>query len=537
MWDRRHFLKTALVSGGAAATHPIRVVSSRYQDSSGCFGVHPFIENHPEAVFIMHTDVDVKTNSASNKLAGNDFGRSVIVPKKEEDGGVPLTSNIALKPNLTCRGKWQDRPYTIEGSMGIVTDVHFVEGIIESMKELGLSGSQFYIREVNCPQDFAEGGYFSMAERTGADLRDLSAKVGRISENDLQWVDVPDGVWFNKIPYLWPINAPDTFLLNIAKFKAHEMCMTLTAKNLQGMCAHNYQQHCASYNAKMDINVKHYNQDAFDIIHANWERRVSNGLSRMGKPGYDFYSGLGLETWAARCLDNNLATTAGLHIVEGIYGRDGNFLEGPNEGELANDYMTNIIIFGMNPFYIDNIGTWLGGHEPGNVGLFHTALERGFSTTINPMDIPVYEWKADGSAVLTSLTDFQRFELKTLYLAKDWDGQDEDWWHLCNEPYDYGSSTGVDESGKPEVFVLGQNYPNPFNPATSIEYTLPSNGNVRLDIYNASGQRVDVLVNGFRTAGSHMAVWNENNNHSSGIYFYHFRFGSYTETKKMMLMK
>ncbi len=454
----------------------------------------------------------------------------------DAENSVPLTSKVAIKPNLTCRGKWQKRPYTIEGSMGVVTDANFVEGIIESMKELGFSGDQCFLREVNCPEDFGEGGYWSMAQRTGADLRSLSSKVGRISENDLQWIDVPDGAWFKKIPYLWPINSPDTFLLNISKFKAHEMCMTLTAKNLQGMCAHNYQQHCQSWNLNMDMDQSHVQPGAKTLIHENWERHLNDGMPRWGRPGFDYYSGLGMETWATRCLDNNLATNTGIHIVEGVYGRDGNFLEGPNEGELANDYMTNIVIFGMNPFYIDNIGTWLGGHEPGNVGLFHLAMERNFSSTINPWEIPVYEWKTDGTATLTQLSDFERFELKTLYLARDYDGQNEDWWHLCNEPFDYGTSSGLNKTDKPEAFILNQNYPNPFNPYTSIEFSLPSNGNVRLEIYNASGQLADVLVNGYYLAGSHMAVWNTGN-HASGIYFCHLEFGSFSEKIRMTLLK
>ena len=38
------------------------------------------------------------------------------------------------------------------------------------------------------------------------------------------------------------------------------------------------------------------------------------------------------------------------------------------------DYMTNILIFGMDPLRVDLIGKWLGGHEPGNFGLFHIAI-------------------------------------------------------------------------------------------------------------------------------------------------------------------
>ena len=45
--------------------------------------------------------------------------------------------------------------------MGIVTDAFFVEGVIESLKELSIPPGQFYIREVNCPDDLADGGYLS----------------------------------------------------------------------------------------------------------------------------------------------------------------------------------------------------------------------------------------------------------------------------------------------------------------------------------------------------------------------------------------
>ena len=148
------------------------------------------------------------------------------------------------------------------------------------------------------------------------------------------------------------------------------------------------------------------------------------------------------------------------------------------------------------------------------------------------MDIPIYEWKADGTAVLTPLTDFERTPLKTIYLPLD----DDPKYHMVDEPFDYPTTTAVSEKSKPESYILHQNYPNPFNPYTSIEYRIPVSGNARLEVYNSSGQLIDVLVNGYQNAGSHMAVWNTAN-HSSGTYFYRFRFGSVTETKKMTLIK
>ena len=112
-----------------------------------------------------------------------------------------------------------------------------------------------------------------------------------------------------------------------------------------------------------------------------------------------------MELWAHRTVDNHAASPMGLHIIEGIYGRDGDFNWGPNPFGNENnydgrawDYMTNVVIFGKSPYLVDIVGHWLGGHEPGNFGLFHIAMERGKLDVMNPMHIPVYEWQ-DGVAV------------------------------------------------------------------------------------------------------------------------------------------
>jgi len=548
MITRRSFLKTTAVAGSSLAIDPIRCLGSPYQDSSGFFGIHPFIENNPDAVFVMRTRVADVLDSPAKKQAGLEFSRSVIVPRKN---GVPLTRIIPIKPNMRYEFGWninvgsaKAAESSVKGYKG--TDAFFVEGIIEGMKELGLSGDQFFIREVNGRKSGTGSvDYPGVAERTGAEMKYMGDKVGVISENELVWVDTPDGVWYRKIPYLWPINAPDTWLLNIAKFKAHSMCLTLCAKNLQGSIAKNYQAHCTAYASKMEMDYTHHKNPTAEIdIQANYERHLAEGVPRWDRPGsHTWNSGIGMETWASRCLDNNAATPVGLHILEGIYGIDGHFFNGPNPPGNENnpkgeswEYMTNIIIFGLNAYHIDNIAHWLGGHEPGNVGLFHMALENGMAKYIDPMTIPVYEWK-EGQATRTSLTDFERTPLLTYYMQRDYNGEpEEDYWHLCNEPYDYRTVTVVEETNRPEAFVLAQNHPNPFNPHTSIEFTLPSDGHARLEIYDSLGQLLDVLVDGNHRAGPHMAVWNTTNQ-ASGTYFYRFRFGGFTETKKMTLLQ
>jgi len=533
MIDRRRFLKTVAASGAAIAFTPREAFSTLFHTMTPGFGVHPFIEAHPEAVFIMSTSVDVKTNSAAMKSAGLAFGGSVFVARDVSDGGIPLTNKIALKPNLTCRASGHAQ-YTVVRSMGIQTDAYFVEGIIESMKELGLSGSQFYLREVNCPADFIDGGYIAMAGRTGADIRVLSAPVGVLPAENIRWKEVPTGTWFTRIPYLWPVNSPDTWLLNIAKFKTHGMGMTLCAKNLQGLIAAYYQQHCTVYSADMNINTSDFRSDAKTVIMQNYNRHTTT-IPRWDRPGNN--GGLWMETWASRCLDNNSVTPAGLHVIEGIYGRDGNFMDGPSPEGLATDYMCNVIIFGKNQFYVDIIGHYLGGHEPGNFGLFHMARERGMIPVLNPRSIPVYTWESTGTATLTPLTDIPRTSLLTYYLRRNYNGGTEPYWHLVDEPYDY-SATDVAHSAPvvPDAMVLCQNFPNPFNGITMFQFTIPRPGKVRLDIHSALGELIGVVVEGVYQAGSHMAAW-QSRNLASGVYFYRLWYEGRTVTRKMLLIQ
>jgi hypothetical protein len=85
-------------------------------------------------------------------------------------------------------------------------------------------------------------------------------------------------------------------------------------------------------------------------------------------------------------------------------------------------------------------------------------------------------------------------------------------------------------------FRLDQNYPNPFNPNTVISYSLPLESNVKLIVYNALGQTVKVLVNGFKNAGNYSFNFNASDL-PSGIYFYKLEAGQFSQVKKMMVIK
>jgi len=88
----------------------------------------------------------------------------------------------------------------------------------------------------------------------------------------------------------------------------------------------------------------------------------------------------------------------------------------------------------------------------------------------------------------------------------------------------------------PTEYSLSQNYPNPFNATTTINYRLPADGYVSLEVYNVFGQKVATLVDETQEAGYESAVWDASSV-SSGLYFYRLSAGDYTETRRMMLVK
>lgn len=93
----------------------------------------------------------------------------------------------------------------------------------------------------------------------------------------------------------------------------------------------------------------------------------------------------------------------------------------------------------------------------------------------------------------------------------------------------------------PTTYNLSQNYPNPFNAGTVISYQVPSAGDVSIVVYNVSGQVVRVLYQGQREQGQYNATWdgtdNSGNRVSSGIYLYRINAGTFTASRKMVLVK
>ncbi len=123
-------------------------------------------------------------------------------------------------------------------------------------------------------------------------------------------------------------------------------------------------------------------------------------------------------------------------------------------------------------------------------------------------------------------------------VTTDIDGTERD----ATYPYmgAYEGSIGLPIEGEvrelAEAFVLHQNYPNPFNPSTSISYTLRDAGHVRIQVYNAIGQLVEVLVDGHLSSGRHDVSFNAEDL-ASGMYIYRMEVDNRAETRQMMLVK
>ncbi|MHB8580719.1 MAG: aryl-sulfate sulfotransferase [Ignavibacteriaceae bacterium] len=90
-------------------------------------------------------------------------------------------------------------------------------------------------------------------------------------------------------------------------------------------------------------------------------------------------------------------------------------------------------------------------------------------------------------------------------------------------------------------FNLSQNYPNPFNPSTIINYSIPTESNVRITVFNAIGQKITTLVNATKQSGDYQVTWNASQL-ASGIYFYYLKAttasgNNFFMVKKMVLLK
>lgn len=110
---------------------------------------------------------------------------------------------------------------------------------------------------------------------------------------------------------------------------------------------------------------------------------------------------------------------------------------------------------------------------------------------------------------------------------------------------DKATVTSVDEKYNKQVvdgFGLVSNYPNPFNPSTTIEFNMPEQSRVKVEVFDILGNKVSTLIDNQEfSAGQKRVVWNGKNDNGSqmvsGVYIYRITSGKFNISKKMMLLK
>jgi hypothetical protein len=366
--------------------------------------------------------------------------------------------------------------------------------------------------------------YQDMAARTGVHYDDCA-------DRETEFKDCPDGVVFKRLGYMGPFMYPDAYLINVAKFKAHTMGLTLCIKNLQGLTVPPYLYFCADPQSKIAGDLQ---PDARRHCGALVQQHRKAGISR-----WDSDQAFRMEMWAQRALDNFAVVKAavGLHVIEGISGQNGNaFTGGPGPRGTAEVFLTNLVLFGKDPFRLDILGHWLGGHEPGNFGLFHLARERGLSTALNPRKIPIYLWEPSGPNLIP-LADLEKFRtpLTSPYLPKPGEFP----YHLCNEPYAYPSeSTSASLRGneRPALRVLGAMRTDRNESSAILEYAMPAPDAAALEMDDAAGQCVRRLAAGPATRGVHMA-WFDTQGLPAGHYSCSLRLAGHSCSVPIQLIR
>lgn len=114
-------------------------------------------------------------------------------------------------------------------------------------------------------------------------------------------------------------------------------------------------------------------------------------------------------------------------------------------------------------------------------------------------------------------------------------------WRVPGDTLGLGAITTVDAEETPFValaqnYTAARNYPNPFNPVTTIEFTIPAAGMVKLTVYDITGREVESLLSRNMDAGIHSVDWN-GAAAPSGIYFYRLSYGTQQITQRMLLVK
>jgi hypothetical protein len=299
---------------------------------------------------------------------------------------------------------------------------------------------------------------------------------------------------------------------------------------------------------------------------------VTVGLKNVNVVGTDFVGGIAGYIIGYVSSSHSTCSVTGGSYVGGLIGcnSDGDvYASYSNSSVSGNDYVGGLV--GLNAYSNSNIGIVDECYSTGSVigdvyvgGLagcnFWGYIADSYSTgsvTGRPglgglvgysshgiTDNSFWDMQTSGQAISEGGTGKTTAEMKTwaTFTSVGWNFSPE--WAInssINNGYPYLASnipTSVERVSiiTPNAFSLLQNYPNPFNPSTNISFSLPSRLFVSLKVFDLTGREVATIVSEEMPAGSYSRHWNAARI-ASGIYFYHLQAGSYSETKKLVLLR
>ena len=196
-----------------------------------------------------------------------------------------------------------------------------------------------------------------------------------------------------------------------------------------------------------------------------------------------------------------------------------------NDATNGGDGLYNYPIYAFVDLSVDGGATWQE--------VIHRSDLEGETTEIGDMDL-----------------DFAQIDITDLVLGHT-GVQIRFWWRNPNNDGGYGTwdidnvyivergtpgTVGVAGYTMPTTYALAQNYPNPFNPSTMIEFSLPRDSDIRLEIHNLLGQKVKTLIDAQVKQGTHKVKFDASE-FSAGVYFYTLTTSEYAQTKKLVLLK
>jgi hypothetical protein len=223
--------------------------------------------------------------------------------------------------------------------------------------------------------------------------------------------------------------------------------------------------------------------------------------------------------------------------TKNIYIRNNIFLESSNYGSRFDGTTATIAIVDYNCWYESSGAVAQINGTNYNYSTQWAAYQKAskhdaHSVHVNPLLNPDYTLTNNSPCIDSGIT--------TLEVVEDYNRAPRP----QGKQYDIGAfesttpTTSVEQvSGAiPREYELCQNFPNPFNPTTTISFSLPSKSFVSLNVFDLLGREVTTIIFEEMPAGNYSHQWNAANM-SSGIYFYRLQAGSFTETKKLVLIK